>query len=574
MPQMHEVEVERDVAMRMRDGVDLLADIYTPAGEGPFPVLLLRSPYDKSTSEYFSLLHPEWYARHGFIVVTQDTRGCYASGGRFEPFHHETADGVDTIAQCAALPKSSGKVGMYGFSYPGLTQLFPATQRPPALAAIAPTLTCDGLYQDWMHRNGVLQLAFVQTWAAALAIPEAFRHGGEADIRPALKALNAIAADYDHLPLTTHPGLGERFAPFYKEWLSHPTFDDYWRQWHLADRYGDIAVPAIHIGGWYDIFVEGTIRNFVGLSRGAATPEARAAQKLVIGPWYHQPWGPIMAQTNFGPEGATRVDETVLRWYEHWLMGVDNGIMREPRVSLFMMGANRWRHADAFPLPESRYESWYLHSGGRANSLSGDGVLDRTAPGDEHCDIYVCDPLYPVASLGGRSCCPAELAPMGPMDQRPVEMRPDVLVYTSGQLAEDLEVTGPVDIVLYASSTADDTDFAAKLVDVFPDGRAINLVDGILRASFRDSLSDPTPIEPGRINRYAFRIGHTCNLFRPGHRIRLEIAGTNFPLYERTLNHFRRDRDGGYRDARTATQKVFHDSMRPSYLVLSVIPGS
>jgi len=568
----HDVVVERDVGMAMRDGVVLRSDIYRPKGGGPYPVLLIRSPYDKSTSEFFSLMHPEWYARQGLIVVTQDVRGCFASEGRFRPFHNETADGVDTIAACAALPGSNGKVGMYGFSYPGLVQLLAATERPAALGAIAPSFTCDGAYEGWTYRGGALQLAFVQSWAAALALPEVFRRGRAEDARPAIKLMNGIAAEYDHLPLTDHPSLWPAFAPFYYEWLAHPTFDAYWQGIDISLRYDRIAVPALHLGGWYDIFVEGTIRNFAGLSQRAGTAEARRAQKLVIGPWYHQPWSRVTGDLDFGEEAADRTDEIVVRWYKRWLAGERNGIDEEPAASVFVMGENRWRHAATFPFPGTKAIEFHLHSGGRANQVDGDGRLDPAVPGGEPYDIFACDPGYPVPSSGGRSCCPAELAPMGPRCQLGIEARPDVLVYTGPALAKDLTVIGPVDAVLYAASTADDTDFTVKLVDVHPDGRAINLVDGILRTSFRDGAENPTPIEPDRVYRYAFRVGHTANTFKAGHRVRVEISSTNFPMYERTLNHFRRAHDGGYHAMRTATQRLFHDAERPSHVVLPVVP--
>ena len=567
-----DVALERDVAMTMRDGTALRADIYTPVGAGPYPVLLMRTPYDKSVAEFESLLHPEWYARQGFIVVTQDVRGCFASDGEFEPFVHEFDDGVDTIKQCAALPTSNGKVGMYGFSYPGTTQLFPATRGPEALKAIAPAFTNDGVYEDWCYKNGAFQQCLSQVWAAGLAIAVAFRKGVPADWRPAFKAFAGLPGEYDHLPLTDHPSLPRDFAPFYYEWLDHPTFDDYWQRWHLGDRYGDITIPALHLVGWYDLFIEGTIRNYQGLLASGGSALARNNQKLVVGPWYHQPWAPAMGELDFGDAARARLDELMVRWYDHWLKGEDNGIMDEPRVSLFVMGANRWREADSFPLPETNFTRYHLHSGGRANSLNGDGALSTEEPGNELCDIFVCNPFWEVPSLGGKGGGPASIAPMGPADQRPVEARPDVLVYTTEVLSGDVEVTGPVDIELYASSSADDTDFTVKLVDVYPDGRAINLCDSILRASFREGNEAPTPIEPDAVNRYAFRVGHTSNLFAAGHRIRLEVSSMNFPLYERTLNHFRTTRDGRYEDGQTATQKVFHDAARPSRLILPIIP--
>lgn len=574
MSGLHTVEVAREVAMTMRDGVRLMADVYTPTGPGPYPVLLMRSPYDKTTSEYFSILHPEWYARQGLIVVSQDVRGCFTSEGTFNPFHGEAEDGVDTIAACRRLPKANGRVGMYGFSYPGIVQLMAAIHRPDGLAAIAPSFTCDGTYADWTYRHGVLQLAFAQSWASALAVPEAFRRGSDSDIATALNAAGAIAGSYGHLPLDDHPLIDRRFAPFYYDWLAHPLHDGFWRPFDIAGRYGEIDIPALHLGGWYDIFVDGTIRNFQGLRAGARSAAARVAQRLVIGPWYHQPWSRATGDLDFGPSGRNRTDELVVRWYRRWLADDDDGIGSEPASNVYVMGADRWRTDDDFPPKDMWPTRLYLRGGGRANAIDGDGLLEAAAPGaDEPHDIYVVDPFAPVPSAGGRSCCPAELAPMGPRDQRAIEARPDVLVFTGAVLERDLEIVGPVDVVLHASATTDDTDFAVKLVDVHPCGRAINLVDGILRASHREPSAAPTPIEPDRVYRYAFRVGNTAARFRAGHRVRVEIAGTNFPLYERTLNAFRADRHGGYRDARAASVRLFHDAGRPSHVTLPVVDG-
>ena len=570
--QNHDVSVQHNVAMTMRDGVELMADIYRPKKDEPSPVLLMRSPYDKSTSEAFCLMLPEWYARQGYIVVSQDTRGRFESGGDFRPYRDETADGVDTIAHCTRLAGTSGKVGMYGFSYPGMTQFLPATENPDGLVAIAPTMTGDGLYEDWTYQNGALRLAFIQSWVSELQLPEVFRKGTDADIRPALKQFNHIACDYDHLPLTDHPLLPRAFAGFYYEWLDHPTFDDYWKAWHLTDRYKDIAVPALHMGGWYDLFAEGTIRNFQGLREDAATERAREGQKLVMGPWYHQPWGPAMGALDFGDQAASSIDELTIRWYDHWLKGIETGIMEEPAVSIFVMGANRWRHGRTFPLPETRPTTFHLHSDGRANSVGGNGRLSNEPPSDEPCDIYAYDPFAPISSLGGRSCCPPDRAPMGPLDQRPIENDPGVLVYTGPLLEKDLEICGAVDTVIFAASSGSDTDFTVKLVDVHPDGAAINLVDGIIRASFRDGNERPAPIEPGRVYRYAFRVGHIANRFLAGHRIRVEVSSSNFPQYERSLNCFHPAKDATYSNAVAAIQKIFHDGAYPSHVILPVVP--
>ncbi len=577
---LFDVSTERHVAMKMRDGVELRADIHRPNVSDPLPVLLIRLPYDKSAAGFQACQLPEWYARHGYIVVSQDTRGRFLSGGNFRPFHHEAEDGVDTIEHCARLPQSNGMVGMYGFSYAGQTQLQPAIHRPKGLAAMAPAFTADGMYEDWNYKNGALHLAFVQWWASYLAIGEASRKGSDSDIRAAMDRFMGIFQRHDWLPLGEHPSLPKKFSPFYEEWLRHHTFDAYWRAWSIAHRYAEIDVPALHIAGWYDIFIDGNIRNFSGLAEGAHSAQSRRAQKLVIGPWYHLPWAQHTGQLDFGEAGQNHMDELMIRWFDFWLKGRKNGIMKEHRVSLFVMGANRWRHANNWPLKRTRFIKFYFHSEGRANSLNGDGSLSTRRPGNEPHDIFVSDPSYPVPSMGGQSCCLPEF--MGPHDQRQIEVRNDVLIYTSAPLVRDVDVIGPIDVTLHAASSAEDTDFTVKLVDVHPDGPAINLVDSIQRASFRGGNENPQAIKPDEVYSYSFRVGNTANRFKKGHCIRVEVASSNFPIFERNLNRFMPageeggggggGRYGGYRDMRVARQRLFHDAARPSHITLPFVP--
>jgi putative CocE/NonD family hydrolase len=567
--QIFEVDTELNVPIVMRDGVTLYADIYYPRADELFPALLMRAPYDKTHSEFMSYMHPEWYARQGYIVVTQDTRGKFQSEGNFEPFHHELQDGLDTIEFVKNLPKSNSKVGMYGFSYVGATQLHPSADNPEGLVAVAPAFTNDGYYEDWSYKNGALKLAFLQSWSALLALDQAVRRGKPEAARQLVKINNShITEEYDHLPLIDHPMIDSQISPFYYEWLAHPTFDEYWKNWHLGDKYNELKVPSLHIGGWYDTFIEGTIRNYMGISKSSKT------QKLVIGPWYHMPWANMVGDIYFGEEANNKIDDIQIRWYDYWLKGIENGIMEEPPISIFVMGENKWRQEKEWPLVRTEYTPYYLHSQGRSNSLSGDGSLSTTKPSHEIPDIYVYNPMDPVPSIGGHSCCNAALTPMGPKDQRPIEIRNDVLVYTSEVLTEDLEITGPVEAVIFASSTAEDTDFTAKLVDVYPDGMAINILEGIQRASFRDSNEHPAPIVPGKIYEYRFDVGNTSNLFKKGHKIRIEISSSNFPAFDLNLNTFKIAKDGTYADAKLATQKIYHDEDHPSRLILPVIPRS
>ena len=566
---LYEVEVKTGVAMKMRDGVELQADIYTPKEDGEYPVLLLRLPYDKTVAEVQALMHPEWYARHGYIVVSQDTRGRGASGGEFRPFHDECNDGVDTIKACVKLKKSNGKVGTYGFSYPGQTQLLSAVKRPKGFTTMIPALTSDGVYDDWTFKNGVLHQAFVQGWAAYLSIGEVFRKGKPAEVRPAIQRLTGICDSYDHLPLTNHPDLPKKYNSFYYEWLKHPTYDGYWKKWQTADKYGEIDVPALHIGGWYDIFVEGNIRNYLGLKEGAKTEEARAGQKLVIGPWYHMPWTQAMGEMDFGPEARNRTDELALGWFDHWMRGVDNGIMDEPPIQLFVMGENVWRGEHEWPLARTQHSSYYLHSQGGAGRFVSDGSLTTEPPGDEPVDRYVYDPENPVPTWGGTFHDPA-VVKIGPWDQRPIEAREDVLGYTGPVLEKDVEVTGTVVAKLYVASSAPDTDFTARLIDLYPDGRAMYVCEGVIRTRFRESDEHPTLMEPGQVYELTIKLEVTSNLFKQGHRIRLDITSSNYPRNDRNPNTghpFGMDAE-----MRVAEQAIHHTAQPPSHLVLPIIP--
>lgn len=572
MPEVHEVHVERDVRVPMRDGVHLSADVYRPRDEGPFPILLLRTPYGKAGAQSPAYRHPLWYARHGYIVVAQDVRGRGVSGGQWYPFEYEAADGYDSIEWAASLPGSNGRVGMYGFSYPGACQLLAATLQPPHLGCIVPAMTSSDYWRGWIYQGGALQQAFVQSWVLDELASDTARRRGLDDLETDLRAaLRDVRGFYEELPLNRLSLLArDDVAPYYFDWLAHPTRDNYWMRWSIEPRYGQIRVPALHIAGWYDIFLDGTIRNFLGL-RQIGSPERAAAQRLVIGPWYHMFWAQLVADADFGPDARNRVDVLQVRWFDHWLKGMPNGVAEEAPVRAFMMGSNWWRSESAWPPSEAHSVDLFLDSDGGANSLNGDGRLALKPAPASPFDVFVYDPLRPIPSLGGRSCCSPDAVPMGPANQVPVEVKNSVLVYTTPCLRRDAEVLGPVEVTLHAATTAPDTDWTAKLVDVQHDILAVNLAEGIIRARYRSSWSEPSLLEPGRCYEYRIDLGATGNVFKAGHRIRLEISSSNFPAYDRNLN------TGGPigAEARTsavpATQQVFHDAARPSRLTLHLL---
>ena len=462
---------------------------------------------------------------------------------------------------------------MYGFSYVGATQLLAATQQPPGLVCLAPGFTGSDYYEGWTYQGGALHHAFILSWIMQfLAIPDALKQGKrEVAARLAAQA-NDFPALFSAQPLNEFPPLKDTgVAEYFFDWLEHDTRDEYWQEISLEHRYDSIQVPCLHLGGWYDTFIEGTVGNFSALSERGADDAARA-QRLLVGPWFHIPWGRFSGMRGFGEEADNLIDEVQLRWFDYWLKGEQNGAPDGPPVRLFVMGENRWRDADAWPPSDVSVQEWYLRSSGRATSLSGDGLLSREAPGDEPPDVFAYLPHAPVPSQGGNSCCLPETAPMGPFEQSKVEVRNDVLIYSTPPLEQDVEVTGTVELMLYAATNMVDTDWTAKLVDVDEHGNAFNLCDGIIRARFRESLENPTPVEPGRIHEYRLRVGSTSNLFKRGHRIRLEVSSSNFPHYDVNPNTGQRVGEASLLDARVATQVVLHNGDHASVLRLPIAP--
>lgn len=563
------VRVERDVESTMRDGVILRADVYSPNAPGDFPVLLLRNPYDKSIAQSIVYRHPSWYAARGYLVVVQDTRGRYSSQGFFDPLRREAEDGFDTVQWAATLPNSTGRVGMYGFSYAGATQLLAATQRPPALTCCAPGFTSSDYYSDWTYEGGALNLAFIVSWTVQLlAIPDALRRG-----RPDIAASIARrAADFPALyrerPLAEFPLLaGTDVAQFFFDWLEHDRRDDYWQMISLEHRYDEITVPCLHFGGWYDTFSPGTVHNYAELARRAGDQTNR--HRLVMGPWVHMPWAPIVGNRDFGAEAINRVDELQLQWFDYWLK--DQSADLGSPVRVFVMGANSWLDADAWPPPQATVQEWFLHSDSGANSLSGSGELSRVVPAAEPPDIYVYDPGAPVPSAGGRSCCDPAVTPMGPACQQQVEIRNDVLIYSTPTLEQPIRVVGDIHLVLHAATSAVDTDWVVRLVDVGQDRCGVNVSQGILRARYRNSLETPSLLDPGTCYKYKISLGPACWEFAAGHRLRVQITSSDFPAHDINTNTGQRVGESGPLDGIVATQVIYHDVQHPTRLLLPVV---
>jgi hypothetical protein len=548
----------------MRDGTILRADIYRPKQAGRYPVLLQRTPYNKVNGGGFGYRA----AAAGYVVIVQDVRGRYTSDGEWYTFKYESNDGYDTVEWAAALPYSDGRVGMWGGSYVGATQMLAAIAHPPHLAGICPVVTASNYHSNWTYQGGAFEQWFNESWTSGLAQDTLNRQ-----VERNTDALGGVWK----LPLTSYPLFNGHtdtklsdLAPYFLDWLAHPNFDDYWKRWSIEDHYSQITVPALTVSAWYDIFQDGSLRNFQGLKREAANATARNGQHLLVAIGGHSGGGRHIGAVDFGPAAAEYDENDVtLAWYNYLFKGAKNQFS-EKTVRIFVMGTNQWRDEDDWPPKRAHATKYYLHADHAANSLRGDGTLTTQAPNSgEPSDHYTYDPANPVPTIGGPLCCDSKHLPPGPRDQRPAEARDDVLVYTTGAFARDTEVSGPVRLNVFVTSSAVDTDFTGKLVDVWPNGFAQNLTEGILRASYRNSQAKPELLNPGQIYQLTISLWSTSNVFLKGHRLRLEVSSSNFPRFDRNLNT---GRNGEFEiHWTTATNTILHDADHPSALVLPML---
>ena len=553
------VRLERAVACVLSDDVTLLSDHYYPAAAGPHPTLLMRQPYGRDIASTVVYAHPVWFARHGYNVVIQDVRGRGGSEGEFYPFRHERKDGAETIAWLRSRPECNGRIGMYGFSYQGLTQLLAAAEQPEGLIAIAPGMTAHDLYRGWFYHNGALRLASALGWGLQLLKMDARR----LELREASDLLEAAWADLrsqvNVLPFRSHPALETEGLPAYvQNWFDHDRPGPYWEALDISASPGRINVPALHISGWFDTYLKGSIDGYLALRDHAATKFARDHQYLLAGPWTHIPWGDRIGEVNFGPEALLDTSSILLRWFNHWLK--DSGeFAAEPRIRHFALFENAWHGTDHWPRQSGL--TLHLHSEGRANSRKGDGLLLEAAPAQESpCDVFVYDPEVPVLAPGG----PA--ASSGSHNQSALEMGNNVLVYSTDPLRDNLAVFGTPTLTLYCAASARTTDFTAKLVRVRPDGHADFVCIGIARSTHLF----PKGFEPDQVHCWQFDLEPTSCCFAAGDRIRLEIAGSAFPLYDRNPGTSIPSPRATSWDWQRSTQLVYHDASRPSALHLPV----
>jgi uncharacterized protein len=570
-----QIVIEFDVPATMRDGTVLRANMFRPAGGGPYPVALARTPYGKDYFSVSPILDAPRLARAGYIVLIQDVRGRFRSAGVWEPFRNEEADGYDTVEWAARLPGSSGAVGMFGVSYLGFTQWMAAKAAPPSLKALVPVLTWADVRDGVAWRGGAWELGTQASWfLGSVGLDTVMRRVAGAPPEAQMRAVGMLVHEIDRLrtegyyslPLKDFEPLRRlEFTAALDEIMQNAENPDFYAPFSIAAAYDQVRVPALNVGGWYDIFTHGTLQNFTALRAGGVMPKARQA-KLLVGPWSHVNYTNVVGDVDFGFVAQMalmnlQTDLTGLtqRWFDRWLKGVENGVTEEPPVKLFVMGDNAWRDENEWPLARARSTPFYLRAGGR---------LAPEPPAREPADAYTYDPADPTPTYGGGILMHPLFGP-GARDQRPIEARADVLTYTTEPLSADVEVTGPISMKLWAASDAPDTDFVARLVDVHPDGFAQILADGIIRARYRNGHT-PELLEPGRAYDFTIDLWATSNVFKAGHQVRVDIASASFPRWDRNPNTG--EPFGRSAELRPARQSILHDAEHPSHVVLPIVP--
>ncbi len=568
-----EVKATRGHKAAMRDGVQLSVDMFQPKADGRFPAILIITPYSNNPGYQ---KRGSWFAQRGYVVAVADSRGRFDSEGVWDPFDpkHKT-DGYDLVEWLAAQPWCDGKIGMMGLSYMGWAQWWTATQAPPSLRAIVPEVAPPDQFYNVPYQNGVL-VGVMLDWGGANAgrvgqVIGAGPYGG-------FGAADRRVADYMQLPyLKLNEIRGALDSPWFEKWIrGHVASDPYWRgiAYQTPQSYAKVKVPSLAATGWFDADFHGSPMNYLAMKKHGATAAARRP-RMVIGPWQHIiNTSRKLGAFDYGADALINWDGYVCRWFDHWLKGTANGVTNDPPVHVFVMGRNRWHAEQDWPLPQTRWTKYFLHSGGHANSIGGDGSLTTSPPSTAEFDTYTYDPAKPTMSpfTGGH-------LEDGAADTRNSSSGPDVLVYTTPPLDEEVEVTGPITAKLYAATSARDTDWMVRLVDVRPDGYSAMLCEGVMRARHRDpkrsGAFNPdklSVIKPNQVCEYTIEFWRaTANVFAKGHRIRVEISSSYFPYYLRNLNTGA-DNIGLETNAVVAEQKIMHTAKHPSHVVLPVIP--
>jgi len=559
------IRIESNIVVPMRDGIKLYADVYRPEGPGRFPALVVRTPYGKQRDGMHQTKIQ--FAQRGYAVVIQDTRGRYESEGAWDPFRNEAKDGYDTVEWAARQPWCNGKVGMEGGSYLGNVQWQAAAQTPPSLVAIFPAVASTSLYHNTFYHGGAFKMAVSFGWGVVrmplrIMYPQ-FWHL-ESYAPPELKYESFMY----NLPLETMDlASSNAKVQHWRDWVKHAAYDDYWREISVEEHFDKVKVPAHTHGGWFDLLLGGTLNGYTGMKKQGGTQQARLATKMIVGPWGHgasRKFGDV----DFGPDAMRHLFDREMQWFDHHLMGIDNGIESEPPVELFIMGINRWVRFADWPVPGTRFTPLYLDSAGRANSARGDGKLAWGKPSGAPSDRYTYDPDQPVPTVGGNDCCGMPVS-SGPVDQRAIEGRSDILVYSTGLLKTPVAIAGPVKMKLFAATDGPDTDWVVKLVDVHPNGFAMNVAEGVLRARYHRGYDRPELLKPNQTYEFEVDMRGTATVFQPGHRIRVDLTSSNFPQFDRNLNSGEALATGS--KVRVARQTIFHTPVQASHIVLPVI---
>ncbi len=574
----------------MRDGILLSTDLYLPAGaNGKLPVILLRTVYGKN-SVFKDDPTLQNLLQQGYVIAIQDVRGRYESEGKYVVAKNRREDGYDTVEWLIAQDWSNQKVGTAGCSYLGEAQVVLAAAKHPAVLTAVPMSSASGYYaagRAWSSFDGgVFELAQTAGWFAGSGTQVFYQPPDWMDRQTWFQSPQASLYSQQprinfakYLPLLkTLPTIDilkkAKLPPTeYEKFASNLPDSDYFRNMDFVQQSDTVNVPMLFMDSWYDYGAAETLAMFNQFTKNGPSKRARNNQFIIIGPSTHcgYPWATEHTIVGERDLGDARLDfwGIRLKWYDHWLKGIDNGITDMPKIQYYLMGKNQWRSADQWPLVNTRYKKLYLDSGSHANSRQGDGVLSFQVPKKHAVDEFIYDPATPVPSLGGHTCCTGSDTEAGGYDQSGIEMRNDVLVYTSSLLKEGIEVTGQLKVILQVSSSATDTDFTAKLVDVYPDGKAFNVQEGALRMRYRNGLSEKVLMDPGKTYEISLDLHANSNYFAKGHRFRLEVSSSNFPRWERNLNTGGNNYDET--EWKLATNRIYHSETRPSYVVLPVI---
>lgn len=551
------IRIDRYQVATMRDGVKLYSDVYRPSAPGRYPTIVIRTPY--GTQREGSAIHAKvpLLARAGYAVVNQDVRGRYESEGQWDPFRFEAQDGYDTIEWAAKQPWSNGKVCTQGGSYLGHVQWAAASQAPPSLVCAFPAVASTNIYANWLSQGGAFRLSFNYGWGVVrmpnrIMLPQSWHTGKEAT--PELVYEKILM----HLPLNTGDEESAHYAvKHYRDWLTHESYDSYWKSISDEERFDKVKVPVHTSGGWFDIFLAGTINGYVGMRQKGGTPAARASARMIIGAWGHGP-SQKFGDLDFGPTANQDLATHELRFFDHYLKA-PNGLDREPPVRLFYMGVNKWKSEQDWPIPGTKYTNWYLGDGGKLSPTQPAGTAQTT---------FTYDPANPVPTTGGNNCCGSPTA-AGPVNQNALNSRTDIVRFTSEPLTSPLAIAGPVKMMLHAATDGPDTDWMVKLIDVHPNGDAYPMAEGMLRARFRQGLDKPELLKANQPYEFTVDMVGTAVVFQYGHRIRVDVTSSNFPQFDRNPNTG--EPLGSSAKVRVAKQTLHHSAARPSHIVLPVV---